>query len=1129
MKRTILLLILLVLVSWTNADVVFTANFEDDEINPGGADTIAVPNTTPYPATQAETISDGEYGWAVKSYLIGGSVTNAVIFDTQNYVGENAVALRDARFRTDILHTIQPNTVYSLTVRYMLTEGLDGNDDKQFDLQMILKDVSYNGMYVETPFTISVPEYGVWYTRTVTWDSTGYAHAGSLVQLRIGVTCGDGTYDDPNDFAAGGGAYIDSIIVSTKSYIPTVTATASSSLRSELGPVYTVNWGGLGSGSARSHSDGTDYTAWLSQTGVVDDQYLIYDLGGYYDVDEVRVWNYNQSGVTGRGIQDVNLMVSSDGSTYTTVGSTRTFTQATGSTTTDYSEVFALNSNAVRYVKFDIINNWGYGSPTSTQVGLAEAEFYGDFLYTPYRLWTNSLADQNWNDANNWADFFAGNSFSFAPYSVDYGIPVAPKDIVQITSTGTDSPVIDSSVPGISQLYVGQWYQDTAGPAGELTIETGGSLNITGALYLGRWGSSQGPSHLQIDGGYLFANYLEQSWLGSGSDIDIDGGTLELGSGGWYAGGNINITNGTLIVAGDQTGNIDGWKSANVLTAFDGRAGNEIHYDYNTTNPGKTTIWASLDGDYAWNPSVMISGDSSATAPSDGLHFSWNAGDSAVTHNLYFGYTYDDVNDATTSDPECVATGLTDTFANTRDFGFYPGFSTTFYWRVDEVGSSSTKTGVVWSFTLGYPGTWVDHFDDHNDTNDLATWWTASGGATIDLDSDYGYGSQSLKMDFDNTTGGYTSEATVDFNDPNVWGRTQDLTMANQSAMDINFRMASYLRVAEVINTIGGCEDAFPWTGWTKETGDDWTVQSSVVSGNPCGNNHWLDYLANALLASNYRSPEFTISGDVIRVFVCATGATNGGSSAGSPYGLYNSNIKIELTADVNVADDYTDDQVLETRYPRVNGATAFELIPIDVRSYVGRTVYIRIIDGAATAGIALAMVDEAELIPMYAKFTDNAEPNQIAVVDYDTNGDHPAKAGSKLLNLPMFPETAIVDYWVWWPISQDDILDENANIDLTDIRTLTLGLGDGSVGTSGTMYFDELTSKISRCESGWGSMPMDISPTPLDNDCWVNIYDLEEMSENWLSSYDMSDMAALAADWLENDMWPVWTGLLQP
>ena len=83
---------------------------------------------------------------------------------------------------------------------------------------------------------------------------------------------------------------------------------------------------------------------------------------------------------------------------------------------------------------------------------------------------------------------------------------------------------------------------------------------------------------------------------------------------------------------------------------------------------------------------------------------SWKAGDFAVTHDVYLGVNFDDVDN-----------GTGDTFRGNQGATFYvagfPGFAypeglvpgTTYYWRIDEVNDQHPESpwkGDVWSFTI---------------------------------------------------------------------------------------------------------------------------------------------------------------------------------------------------------------------------------------------------------------------------------------------------------------------------------------------------------------------------------------------------------------------------------------------
>jgi alpha-amylase len=87
------------------------------------------------------------------------------------------------------------------------------------------------------------------------------------------------------------------------------------------------------------------------------------------------------------------------------------------------------------------------------------------------------------------------------------------------------------------------------------------------------------------------------------------------------------------------------------------------------------------------------------TNVSTAIELSWLAGDGAVSHDVYFGTDYNDVNDA--ADPD-VLPGRGNQTART----FNPGilnYNTTYYWRIDEIDGDTTTTGALWSFTVRHP------------------------------------------------------------------------------------------------------------------------------------------------------------------------------------------------------------------------------------------------------------------------------------------------------------------------------------------------------------------------------------------------------------------------------------------
>ncbi|MFC1793765.1 PA14 domain-containing protein [Planctomycetota bacterium] len=111
-------------------------------------------------------------------------------------------------------------------------------------------------------------------------------------------------------------------------------------------------------------------------------------------------------------------------------------------------------------------------------------------------------------------------------------------------------------------------------------------------------------------------------------------------------------------------------------------------------------------------PPVPIAPESAhSPSPADGdiytqtwASLGWMPGESAVSHDVYFGESFDDVND-----------GINETFRGNQDLTFlivgFPGnpypdgllSGTTYYWRIDEVNDADPNSpwkGNVWSFTI---------------------------------------------------------------------------------------------------------------------------------------------------------------------------------------------------------------------------------------------------------------------------------------------------------------------------------------------------------------------------------------------------------------------------------------------
>jgi len=201
----------------------------------------------------------------------------------------------------------------------------------------------------------------------------------------------------------------------------------------------------------------------------------------------------------------------------------------------------------------------------------------------------------------------------------------------------------------------------------------GGIINVSGTFFIVRRGNSSATAagHVQLDGGTITADDLEMDPQNSGRPATMD------------------ITGGTLVISGDKTDKIKMYVANGWITAF-GSGGGGVNVGLSGLN---TVVSAGL----SWNPSPK---DRAADVPADVI-LSWSPGFHALKHDVYFGTSFDDVNNATaTTDPAGVYKGSQN--VNTYETSHLE-MSRTYYWRIDDIGAPPDNTiskGSVWQFTV---------------------------------------------------------------------------------------------------------------------------------------------------------------------------------------------------------------------------------------------------------------------------------------------------------------------------------------------------------------------------------------------------------------------------------------------
>lgn len=128
--------------------------------------------------------------------------------------------------------------------------------------------------------------------------------------------------------------------------------------------------------SGDNHNNSVDTVLWLSNGTTVSQQWIAFDFGAIYSLNQVEVWNMNQSGfAAARSITNADIQVSNNGFTWTNVLAGQAFNTADGSASLAKTDTFNLGGAQGRYVRFKVNTNGG-----DSYVGLSEARFDGTFV-----------------------------------------------------------------------------------------------------------------------------------------------------------------------------------------------------------------------------------------------------------------------------------------------------------------------------------------------------------------------------------------------------------------------------------------------------------------------------------------------------------------------------------------------------------------------------------------------------------------------------------------------------------------------------------------------------------------------------------------------------------------------------
>jgi hypothetical protein len=390
--------------------------------------------------------------------------------------------------------------------------------------------------------------------------------------------------------------------------------------------------------------------------------------------------------------------------------------------------------------------------------------------------------------------------------------------------------------------------------AGDVNMD-GGVVNVAGDMTIGNWGGIGDVNMTDGEINVKWALCMPGTDSGGGENTEAQG-TLKLYGGTIRCGGlymnewvtfptwwdwssewmsistrepidkpvhesTIDLSGGTLIIDGSYAEIIANFIADGYITVYavdegdiapDGRRA-YVKADYDEVEDTTTVTGATADLELAYNPRPV---HYSRNQPIN-VTLSWLPGDGAVSHDVYLGTSFDDVNDADTSDLSGIyrdTLGASTTSYNPPE---YLTIMTTYYWRIDEFDGATKWKGRVWCFTVANHRI-VDSFDSYSTNQDLwevwKDYWTIGTGAEVLIQTnpkfepdghemEYGYDSADIDLgseaeasiadlgiDPDWTTGGVTKSLLLYF-----YGDSNDNSVTENDRM--------YVAVEDTNGTVG--------------------------------------------------------------------------------------------------------------------------------------------------------------------------------------------------------------------------------------------------------------------------------------------------------------------------------------
>ncbi|KPK40238.1 MAG: hypothetical protein AMJ65_10780 [Phycisphaerae bacterium SG8_4] len=462
---------------------------------------------------------------------------------------------------------------------------------------------------------------------------------------------------------------------------------------------------------------------------------------------------------------------------------------------------------------------------------------------------------------------------------------------------------------------------------------------------------------------------------------------------------------------------------------------------------------------------------------------SWLAGDRADKHNVYFGTSLEDVENADTTNPRGVLV------AENQDASTYAPtelleFDQTYYWRVDEVNAppeAGIIKGDIWSFTT-VNFVVVDDFESYTDSSPDIVYETWLDGWEIEENgSNIGYadpptmeqdiihgGSKSMPFFYDNNMRYSQAERSLT-------GSTTDWTANDVVAVSLWFRgnrryVGSFVEEPAGTFTLTG-SGADIWAA-----ADEFHFAFKEVTG------------ASAIIAkveSLDNTDPFAKAGVMIRDTLDADSRYAG----------------VFITPENGVRFQYRNAVAATTERSFAEGITAPQWVKLErttgglIRSYYsadGSTwTRFNLIQVAMEMPVyvGLAVTSHNAELACQAAFSNVSFPNTTVAAEWTDQdvgmlSNHAEPMYLALNGKAVYhddPNAVLIDTWTQWTAPLQAFATQG--IDLTNVETLAVGFGDKDnlrPGGSGTVYFDDIRLYRPQAVEGPVSVPIENSSFEL-------------------------------------------------